>query len=256
MNQPAPKSAERPKYAPPAVSRMFGSPGAVEKSIRFGPSLKRLIRRLRPERLTIIMVIALAVFGILMSVVGPKILGRGTDVIFTGVIGRQLPAGASKDQVVAGLRAAGQETYASCKMSSNAPCCSVIATPSPSMRAGCVRRHPWRWRRSLPLHRSCAAWADSILTRSALSSRALCARAMDGSPVRAAQQRSWVSRGRLWNPKWQASESPRIAFIPADYFNRIAFDQPAVATAGATPYFCVANPRIMPTILPGTMIST
>jgi ATP-binding cassette, subfamily B, multidrug efflux pump len=113
MNDPAAKSAERPKYAPPAGSRMFGGPGAVEKSIRFGPSLRRLVSRLRPEQTTIIMVILLAVFGILMSVVGPKILGRGTDIIFTGVIGQQLPAGTSKDQVIAGLRASGQQTFAS-----------------------------------------------------------------------------------------------------------------------------------------------
>ena len=47
-----------------------------------------------------------------LSVAGPKVLGHATDLIFAGVIGRQLPAGASKEQVVAGLRAQGQGTFA------------------------------------------------------------------------------------------------------------------------------------------------
>ena len=42
---------------------------------------------------------------------GPRILGRATDLIFAGVLGRQLsgkvPAGTSKQQVVDGAPAAG-----------------------------------------------------------------------------------------------------------------------------------------------------
>src|SRR5579864_2835650 len=86
------KSVERPKYAPPAGSGPFG-PRAVEKSLNFGPSFKRLLRRLRPERSRILLVVLLAVFGVTMNVVGPKILGKGTDLIFSGVVGQHLPAG-------------------------------------------------------------------------------------------------------------------------------------------------------------------
>ncbi len=111
MSQPPARSAERPKYAPPAGGQMFGA-RAVEKPVSFGPSLRRLLRRLRPERLTIVMVILLAVGGILASVAGPRILGRGTDIIFTGVVGQHLPAGASKLQAVARLRASGQGVFA------------------------------------------------------------------------------------------------------------------------------------------------
>src|SRR4051812_18416519 len=90
-SEPVRTSAERPKYAPQPGGRMFGAPGAVEKSINFGPSLKRLVGHLGPERLIMVGVIVLAVIGIVLSVVGPKILGRATDVIFTGIIGKQLP---------------------------------------------------------------------------------------------------------------------------------------------------------------------
>jgi ATP-binding cassette subfamily B multidrug efflux pump len=108
----APKSAERPKYAPQQQGRgpMMGQ-RAAEKAISFRASLKRLLARLRPERTVVALVILLAIGGVVMSVVGPKILGRGTDIIFAGVIGEHLPAGMTKAQVVAGLKASGRETF-------------------------------------------------------------------------------------------------------------------------------------------------
>jgi ATP-binding cassette, subfamily B, multidrug efflux pump len=113
--QPAqgPKAPERPKYAPSGGGpRMFGGPRPVEKSISFGPSMRRLLGHLAPERIVLLGAILLALIGIAMSVLGPKILGWATDVIFTGVIGQSLPAGATKQQVVESLRAQGNDTYA------------------------------------------------------------------------------------------------------------------------------------------------
>ena len=43
---------------------------------------------------------------------GPKILGQATDLIFAGVIGRQMPAGVTKAQAVAALRAQGDDRVA------------------------------------------------------------------------------------------------------------------------------------------------
>jgi ATP-binding cassette subfamily B protein len=56
--------------------------------------------------------VLLAIAGIVMNVLGPKILGMATDVIFTGVLGKNLPSGATKEQVVAGLRAQGNGRFA------------------------------------------------------------------------------------------------------------------------------------------------
>jgi len=109
---PLTKAPVRPKYAPPAGPRPPGSAIAVEKSLNFGPSLKRLLGHLVPERVVIIFSIVLAVAGIVLSVIGPRILGMATDVIFTGFIGRQLPAGATKEQAIAALRAEGNDTFA------------------------------------------------------------------------------------------------------------------------------------------------
>jgi ATP-binding cassette subfamily B multidrug efflux pump len=111
--QPAAKAPERPKYGPTAGGgRMWGQARPVEKSLNFLPSLKRLLGHLAPERMILILVVLLAVVGVVMNVLGPKLLGMATDVIFTGVIGKSLPSGASKEQVIASLRAQGNDKFA------------------------------------------------------------------------------------------------------------------------------------------------
>jgi len=112
--RPAAKAPERPKYGPPASGggRMWGQARAVEKSLNFFPSLKRLLGHLAPERMILILVVLLAVIGIAMNVFGPRILGMATDVIFTGFIGKNLPSGASKEQVIETLRAQGNGKFA------------------------------------------------------------------------------------------------------------------------------------------------
>ncbi|TDD16030.1 ABC transporter ATP-binding protein [Kribbella turkmenica] len=98
------KATERP-----TTGRAFGPPGGIpgDKSMNFVPSAKRLLRRLRPHRTQVFGVIVLAIFSVGLSVLGPKILGRATDIIFAGAIGKQLPGGLSKEQVIEQTRAAG-----------------------------------------------------------------------------------------------------------------------------------------------------
>ncbi|MEV4479364.1 ABC transporter ATP-binding protein [Micromonospora coxensis] len=90
----------------------MGAGMPAEKSLNFGPSARRLLGRLRPHRLHLASIVTLAVASVAASVVGPKILGHATDIIFTGVIGRQLPAGSSAEQAVAAARAAGNDNFA------------------------------------------------------------------------------------------------------------------------------------------------
>jgi ATP-binding cassette subfamily B protein len=80
----------------------------VEKSKDFRGTLRLLVGRLRPERLTIAIVAVLTTASVVFSVIGPKLIGNATNVIFEGVIGRSLPAGITKDQAVAALRTQGQ----------------------------------------------------------------------------------------------------------------------------------------------------
>jgi ATP-binding cassette subfamily B protein len=84
----------------------------AEKSMNFGPSALRLVRRLHPERHRVAGVILLAVTGVVLTVLGPRILGHATNIIFAGVLGSRLPGDASLQQVVAAARARGDGNYA------------------------------------------------------------------------------------------------------------------------------------------------
>ena len=115
----APKVAnERPKYAPTGGGPMGrGGPmgmggGTGEKAVAFGASLKRLLGMLRPERVKMVLVVVLASIAVALSVAGPKILAGATDLLFAGVLGRQLPGGMTKDQLIQTLTAQGKTDLA------------------------------------------------------------------------------------------------------------------------------------------------
>ena len=93
---------------PPGMGAMM----PAEKSKDFRGSFRRLLGELRPEARQIVFVMLLAIVSVTFAVVGPKILGNATNILFEGVIGKQLPAGISADQAVAALRAQGQDRMA------------------------------------------------------------------------------------------------------------------------------------------------
>ena len=85
---------------------------APRQARAFWPSARRLIGLLAPHRMALTAVLALVAVCVMLVVWAPKVLGQAMDVIFSGVISRQLPAGLSKEQVIEGLRAQGQDTFA------------------------------------------------------------------------------------------------------------------------------------------------
>ncbi|HWJ56194.1 MAG TPA: hypothetical protein VNR90_08235, partial [Vicinamibacterales bacterium] len=103
-----------PSRLPAAGARRGGPPWMnvglpAEKSMNFGPSARRLVGRLRRYRLQLAAIITLSVLSVTMSVIGPRVLGRATDIIFAGYIGRQLPVDTSLSATVARLRANGDD---------------------------------------------------------------------------------------------------------------------------------------------------
>jgi len=92
------------------MGHMMGGPAA--KAMNFKGSLRRLVARLRRERRLVTAAVMLGTVSVALSVIGPKILGHATDLIFTGLIGERLPAGVTKAQAVAQLRATGQARIA------------------------------------------------------------------------------------------------------------------------------------------------
>jgi ATP-binding cassette subfamily B multidrug efflux pump len=113
----APGKPGRRRGRPPQrpVGPGFGPPGLVgsgEKAKDFRGSFRRLVRRLQPEYRKIAIVIFLAAVSVALMIAGPKILAQATDLIFEGYISSQLPEGATKEQVIAGLRAQGNDQMA------------------------------------------------------------------------------------------------------------------------------------------------
>jgi ATP-binding cassette, subfamily B, multidrug efflux pump len=104
-------SDSRPTVAPRGpMGHMMGGPPA--KALNFKGSLRRLVSRLRGDRRLVATAGALAVVSVTLSVIAPKIMGNATNLIFEGLIGGRLPAGATKAQAVAQLRATGQARIA------------------------------------------------------------------------------------------------------------------------------------------------
>jgi ATP-binding cassette subfamily B protein len=68
-------------------------------------TLGRLLGRLRPERVKLLLALFLGVTSVGFTVAGPKILGDATNVLFDGVVGKRLTRGLTKQQAVALLRA-------------------------------------------------------------------------------------------------------------------------------------------------------
>jgi ATP-binding cassette subfamily B multidrug efflux pump len=101
----------RPAPAPRGpMGHMMGGPPA--KALNFKASLRRLVATLRRDRRLVAIAGVLAVVSVTLSVIAPKILGNATNLIFEGLIGGRLPAGATKAQAVAELRASGQSRIA------------------------------------------------------------------------------------------------------------------------------------------------
>lgn len=129
MSETRTESSAAPAATPDAPARPIGPPGGMrrgpgsggpfggmgmpaEKSLSFGPSAKRLVGRLRPEMVGVVLVVALGVLSVALAVVGPKVLGMATDIVFSGAVSAQLPAGATADQIIAGLEASGDQQQA------------------------------------------------------------------------------------------------------------------------------------------------
>ncbi|MFL0292923.1 ABC transporter ATP-binding protein [Mycobacterium sp. SMC-18] len=82
------------------------------RSENFRGTALRLVKQLAPQRARVAVVMLLGIAGIAVGVIGPRILGHATDLLFNGVLGRGLPAGMSREQAVAAARARGDNTFA------------------------------------------------------------------------------------------------------------------------------------------------
>ncbi len=106
-----------PVRRPPAAGfgpagRMMAGQMPTEKLQDFKGSSRRLLGLLRPDRLLIAAALVFGVAGVALSVTGPLLLGRATDVIFRGVVGKNLDPDVSKAEAVESLRRRGEDNLA------------------------------------------------------------------------------------------------------------------------------------------------
>lgn len=108
------ETRKRPLGPKPFGGGPFGGHGMAPaaRSKDFKASSRRLLAQLRPERWRIVLVMVLAIVSVGFNIAGPKITGTATTKLFEGVIGKQLPAGVSKAQVVTMLRQKGKSQLA------------------------------------------------------------------------------------------------------------------------------------------------
>ena len=76
---------------------------APRQAKNFWPSIKRLFSLLAPFKRSLWAVAAMNVVCIFLAVVAPKIMGKAMDVIFAGVISRNLPTDITAQQAIDGM---------------------------------------------------------------------------------------------------------------------------------------------------------
>ena len=74
----------------------------------FSGTARRLLGRLRPERVKLVISLMLGVVSVAFIITGPKILGNAMNILFNGVVSKQLPTGVTQAQAEAMLRLHGQ----------------------------------------------------------------------------------------------------------------------------------------------------
>jgi ATP-binding cassette subfamily B protein len=95
-----------------------GGPGGsaltqpTAKAKDFKGTMRRLAGELKPDRTLLLVVVILAVASVGFAVVGPRILGHATNIIFEGVISQRFPAGTTHAQAVTEARAFGGQRLA------------------------------------------------------------------------------------------------------------------------------------------------
>lgn len=87
-----------------------GMPGP--KPQNFKASAKRLLRELRDDAAKLILVIVLGIMSVGLTVIGPKLLGEGTNIVFSGFISKKFPAGTDRETVINQLVASGHADQA------------------------------------------------------------------------------------------------------------------------------------------------
>ncbi|WP_089772994.1 ABC transporter ATP-binding protein [Ruania alba] len=73
---------------------------------------RRIVGALRTDRIWVLVAVLLGVVGTVLTVIGPKMLGNATNIIFDGLVGRELDPQMTREEWIDALRASGEHTRA------------------------------------------------------------------------------------------------------------------------------------------------
>lgn len=89
-----------------------GAGRAPAKAKDFRGTFMRVIRMLSVDKWKLLAVMVLTTGGVTLGVLSPRLLGDATNIVVTGFTSSRLPAGMTKQEVIAGLREAGNTAMA------------------------------------------------------------------------------------------------------------------------------------------------
>ncbi|OZC77890.1 multidrug ABC transporter ATP-binding protein [Rhodococcus sp. 06-462-5] len=135
------------------------------KARNFKGSFKRLIGLLAPERVFLSIMLAFGIASTVLTVAAPSVLGHATDLIFNGVVGRELDPGLTRDQAIDQLRADGNDSVADLVSGTN-------LTPGAGIDFGAVGT-VLMWVLVLYVLSAVLAWAQGYILNIALQRRIL-----------------------------------------------------------------------------------
>ncbi len=114
MSPRAPAAGPRPggPGGPGGGGPMGGLFVQAQKSSDFSGTVRRLTDRLKPYAVQILSVVIMTIGSVVLAVMGPKLLGNATTMVFEGFVSSELPAGVPVEVIVEGLEAEGRTDQA------------------------------------------------------------------------------------------------------------------------------------------------
>ncbi len=107
---PPPDTSAGPPRGPMGPGLGLTLPAAKTKDVK--GTFRRLTGLLGTDRYVVLVVFLLASVSVFFAVLGPKMLGHATNIIFAGVVGEQLPPGVTQQQAIEALQASGESNQA------------------------------------------------------------------------------------------------------------------------------------------------
>lgn len=105
------KDTDRGQSEHEVPTEMEGAPPG-KKAQHFWPTVRRMATLFNQHCVAMMAVITFIIISVILNVLAPQFLGRATDVVFAGMLQRDLDANTTAEHIIAQLRSQGEHTTA------------------------------------------------------------------------------------------------------------------------------------------------